>query len=458
MAIKVEPSLGFLGTDSGVLATVTESGSISPIFGNYQVEWWVGEEEHWYRPESETTLAHRRVGSAPVFETSLTISSGRIVAKTWAAIGREAQKPSVITELSNESSAPVAVAIVVTPFNDIKRLRVEKNSLIVDERSQVTVDRPPGYYLLQEGSENLENLIFDGKADKEIPPPLKSRKKSATGALIVPLTHKSGLRFVIAPTIEKKIDPGSLPDFSRVETGWGQRLKTSTTTSLPNKDLGGLGPRDLVDLLISSPTPQGAIRLAAWGLADDASERIASADPNPQWLSAAIELWIRHRRVEDFLPSGAVKIEPLVRSLGKKDALGQVLTSGLTSLLRAIGEDRAARDLNYLDSGFPDSLLSPFDDLVSETNEGVQLLSKSLPQSWYGKDFELHGMATRWGRLGFAIRWHGENAALLWEIEPHDDLAPLITIPGLQKEFSTLKTEGETLLIPLPPKDNNGTT
>ena len=63
MAIKVEPSLGFLGTDSGVLATVTESGSISPIFGNYQVEWWVGEEEHWYRPESETTLAHRRVGS-----------------------------------------------------------------------------------------------------------------------------------------------------------------------------------------------------------------------------------------------------------------------------------------------------------------------------------------------------------------------------------------------------------
>jgi hypothetical protein len=263
---------------------------------------------------------------------------------------------------------------------------------------------------------------------------------------------------VIAPTIEKKIDPGSLPDFSRVETGWGQRLKTRATTNLPNNDLGGLGPRALVDLLISSPTPQGAIQLAAWGLVDDASERIASADPTPQWLSAAIELWIRHRRVEDFLSSAAVKIEPLVRSLGKKDALGQVLTDGLTSLLRAIGEDRAAKDLTNLDRGFPDSLVSPFDDLVSETNEGVQLLSKPLPRSWYGKDFELHGMATRWGKLGFAVRWHGENAALLWEMEPHEDLAPLITIPGLQKEFSTFKTEGETLLTPLPPKDNNGTS
>ena len=107
---------------------------------------------------------------------------------------------------------------------------------------------------------------------------------------------------------------------------------------------------------------------------------------------------------------------------------------------------------------FPDSLLNPFDELVSETNEGVQLLSKQLPRSWYGKDFELHGMATRWGKLGFAVRWHGENAALLWEMEPHKDLVPLITIPGLQKEFSTFKPEGETLLTPLPPKDNNGTS
>ncbi|NCG30550.1 MAG: hypothetical protein GWP27_08820, partial [Bacteroidetes bacterium] len=74
MTIKVESSYGLLGTDSGVSGTVTESGSIHPMFGNYQVEWWVGEEEHWYRPESETTLVHKRVGSAPVFETSLTIS------------------------------------------------------------------------------------------------------------------------------------------------------------------------------------------------------------------------------------------------------------------------------------------------------------------------------------------------------------------------------------------------
>ena len=413
---------------------------------NYQVEWWVGEGDRWYKPEFETTLSHKRIGAAPVFETRLAIPTGQIVATTWAAIGREAQEPSVVTELLNESNAPVALAIVVIPCGEIERLRVEESSLVIDESSQVTVDRPPGYFVLQEESRDLENVVFNGQATKEVPPPIRSRKKNAAGALVVPLTHRSGLRFVVAPTTKRMVKPGDLPASSRVEAGWGQRLKTGAVIKLPTGELGGSDPKALVDLLISNPTPEDTIRLAAWGLADDASERIASADPSPQWLNAAIELWTRHRRVEDFSSSSAIKIEPLVRSLGKKDVLGQASTEGLASLLRTIGEDRAARDLERLNQNLPESPMRPFDDLVFESFEGVQLLAKSLPRSWYGQDFELYGLATRWGNLGFAVRWHGKNAALLWEIEPHENLVPLITIPGLDKEFSTFEPEGETLL------------
>ncbi|HJP15556.1 MAG TPA: hypothetical protein QF762_01140 [Acidimicrobiales bacterium] len=453
MTTKVASPKELIGTDSGISATINEFGSIQPSSGDYQVEWWVGEGGRWYKPESETVFSHKRIGTAPVFETRLIISTGQITATTWATIGREVEEPSVVTEILNESNTPVALAIVVTPFGGIERLRVEENSLVIDESSQITIDRPSGYYVLQEELRDLENEIFNGQATKEVPTPLRSRKKNATGALVVPLIHKSGLRFAITPTAKKMIEPGNLPNSSRVEAGWGQRLKTGATVRLPTSELGGSDLKGLVDLLISNSTPEATIRLAAWGLADDASERIASADPNPQWLNAAIELWVRHRRVEDFLSSTAIKIEPLVRSLGKGDVLGQVSTDGLVSLLRALGEDRAAGDLERLNKGFPGSPLRPFDDLVFESSEGIQLLTKSLPRSWYGQDFELHGLATRWGNLGFAVRWHGKNAALLWEIEPHGNFVPLITIPGLSMEFSTSEPEGETLLTSLLSKD-----
>ena len=41
-----------------------------------------------------------------------------------------------------------------------------------------------------------------------------------------------------------------------------------------------------------------------------------------------------------------------------------------------------------------------------------------------GVDLEVHDAPTRHGRLSFALRWHGEHPALLWELTPPDGGAP----------------------------------
>ncbi len=55
---------------------------------------------------------------------------------------------------------------------------------------------------------------------------------------------------------------------------------------------------------------------------------------------------------------------------------------------------------------------------VIETPTGLDLLP-AVPAEWYGQPVEVHGVPTAHGTLSFAVRWHGERPALLWELEPH---------------------------------------
>src|SRR3712207_8333250 len=49
----------------------------------------------------------------------------------------------------------------------------------------------------------------------------------------------------------------------------------------------------------------------------------------------------------------------------------------------------------------------------------------------------------------FAVRWHGERPALLWELTPHDATTRLsITAPGLDPAWATSELRGEALLGP----------
>jgi hypothetical protein len=81
--------------------------------------------------------------------------------------------------------------------------------------------------------------------------------------------------------------------------------------------------------------------------------------------------------------------------------------------------------------------------LVRETDDGLVLCSM-LPDAWAGQGIEVHDAPTHFGLTSFAVRWHGDRPALLWEVE--GDGPVRITAPGLDPAWSSTERRGEALL------------
>jgi hypothetical protein len=95
--------------------------------------------------------------------------------------------------------------------------------------------------------------------------------------------------------------------------------------------------------------------------------------------------------------------------------------------------------------------------LVLEVGPEGLALCVHWPEAWLGQGLEVHGVPTAHGALSYAVRWHGERPALLWELEPHGAMpdgspnrpsrpAPRLTAPGLDPSWSSEARAGEALL------------
>lgn len=72
-----------------------------------------------------------------------------------------------------------------------------------------------------------------------------------------------------------------------------------------------------------------------------------------------------------------------------------------------------------------------------------------VPPTWAGGAIEAHDLPTQAGGFGFAVRWHDERPALLWELVGQGPVR--ITAPGLDPSWSTTEPVGEALLQPFVP-------
>ena len=90
-------------------------------------------------------------------------------------------------------------------------------------------------------------------------------------------------------------------------------------------------------------------------------------------------------------------------------------------------------------------------EAVGEGAPGL-VLSAVVPPTWLGQGWEVHDAPTAHGNLSYAVRWHGDRPALLWDLERHDGVGPVrLTIPGLDPAWSTTEARGETLLAAVAP-------
>lgn len=99
--------------------------------------------------------------------------------------------------------------------------------------------------------------------------------------------------------------------------------------------------------------------------------------------------------------------------------------------------------------------------LVDDDNPQRWALMPLWPAAWIGQPVEVHGLACTRGLLSFAVRWHGERPALLWEVEPATDRRAaeelVVTAPGLDPLWSGTGLQGEALLAPVPAGHDLGT-
>jgi hypothetical protein len=91
--------------------------------------------------------------------------------------------------------------------------------------------------------------------------------------------------------------------------------------------------------------------------------------------------------------------------------------------------------------------------LVTDGPDGLALVPW-LPPEWRGLGWEVHDLPTRWGRLSYAVRWHGERPAVLWDLGPAGLPVPgdpVVSAPGLSTTWASTDRRGEALLDPVPP-------
>ena len=171
------------------------------------------------------------------------------------------------------------------------------------------------------------------------------------------------------------------------------------------------------------------------------------------FLLGVAELVRMGDRPSIWVPDIATQLERLARS-GTQIAGGTV--EAAARVLHAAGEDRAVADLRRMGLSsqhdhLPDEMpaepaLVPSwaeHRLVTSDEHAAQLMPLSFPPTWLGVDFEAHGLAIGLAStLSFAIRWHGDRPAVLWEVHG----APM---PLSHATWSTGQLSGEALWPPV---------
>ena len=239
-------------------------------------------------------------------------------------------------------------------------------------------------------------LLQRRRPDLELPrPPLREESEGDEHALVYPVAHRTRIRVgVVLGRRAGAIDLTALPAADDITRGWEAQLRRGLRVDLPDDQLQQAVEEARADVLL---TGRDVAPLEDWGFDDEAAAAWSS-------LGFRARRWAQRR--------------------SHRSATWSEVEQGR--------EQGGA------------SLLAPLRSmLVHEAEDGVALLSE-LPPSWVGQPLEVHDAPTRAaGRVSFAVRWHGDRPALLWECERLD---ATVRAPGLDRAWSTPEPSGDALL------------
>ncbi len=484
-------------------AAVDPAGLLTLVDAEWSLDWWIGAEDRWHLASREVAVRQSLQGGSPVVETRLRVPSGDAVHRAYAA--RDATGAEVIVvEIENSSKLPFAVALALRPHTQsavgrIDDLAVDGTSVRVDGTEVMVLPRSPGRMALSDGSADSAAVVFAGAAEPAAATEVRCPSGMAQGALLFPLAHTAVLRVVLPGPRGSQagpIDPAQVPTAAQVASGWSTQAGQGARIEVPDRRLRDAVAASTRHLLLGQGTPAVAAALDLVGFPDEAA-RALLADParlaRTAAPGAALHAVARHwelTRDNDFAARAVEVVAALVPILRRStdpvdQALGARALCGVARLLDAAGQPRAARDAERVASAVPAGvrpaaaaalaeLLSTAGStwtwpgiatghdpdanaalvtlvrnlLVDDAGPGLHL-SAAVPETWLGQGWELHDAPTSHGRLSYAVRWHGDRAALLWHLEPHDQPVPVTITTGLDPGWSTADAKGEALLSPV---------
>jgi hypothetical protein len=357
------------------------------------MDWWVAADDRWHDPAVETTVRQVRLGGVPVVETRVRVPQGDLVQRVFAVADHGG---ITVIEFENLSPMPVAVA--------------------VSRRDLLTARAP-------------SDVVPRGI---ELP----------ADATVHPVGHRSTIRLGLG---HGRAGPGpltgGLPTVVQVVRGWTSQLERASRVVLPEPALAEalLGARAAIALEgLDDPTEdpvafvlgiQEMVRLGA-DPADWMPELAGAAELVARGAVASGMGWDADRALvaaaRVFARSGDLRA--VSDTMAMRSRLGERSS-------RALGDPGGVRTVAWIE----DRLVRP-----EPPGRGC-VLPEGVPQEWRGVNFECHRIpAGPEHDVSYAVRWHGERPAILWEVAGPPGLT--LSAGGPDEPWSTADARGEALL------------
>ena len=391
--------IGLRGAPCGVVDT---AGVAQLDSRKKPTPWWIAASDKWHDPRRSPSVRQRSIDGTPVVETKLAVPGGDVVHRAFAVAD---QGGALIYEFENRSPSAVVVAV---PAGEAS-----------------TTAANPG--TVPQGAD----LGGDVRA--------------------FPLAHASTVRFAWA--LERArwrrtrtLEMSALAATDAVVRGWVQACERASRVSTAGVALTTarcttlLASAREVDALLHDDAARGVLAIAervrmgdsatTWiDVLADAVSRIARRPGDSPWSWRALSIAADVFTVAGEARAASDTVAAWQRCLDSGVQLVDVRQERATSEL--------ARAVAY-SAGAEDRIARPVSPLAT------QLFSDALIDV-RGTNFEAHGVhAGPHHRLSLAVRWHGVNAALLWEVDGPPGLQ--LTAPAVDATFRTSAAQGEALL------------
>lgn len=414
MARNTSPVGVRIGLRGVAQATVDAAGVVHPDdWRGAECGWWVAASDRWHDPRQEPSIRQRQIDGTPVVETKLAVPSGDVVQRVYVVAD---QGGCLVMQIDNQSPEPVAIAVPTASLSS--------------------------------------TAAAGGAIPQGISVP--------TGVSAFPLAHRSSIsfawplersRFVSRQRTSRAIDMGLLPSPDQVVRGWvqsGERASRLTVVSHPlvsaRSTVLMASTHDIEDLLQTS----ASLGVLAIG------ERVRMGDPAHEWVSPMADAVRRIARKPSQSPWSAralvlaahvfARAEETAAASDVVNVWQQLLDTGE---LHVTGTARTEEQHDGLVAAVEFVAAAEEQFVRADAPLHANVLPGGVPDQMRGVNAEAHGViASPQHRISLALRWHGENVALLWEVEGPPGL--LLSAPQVDGAFATSQVQGEALLRVVP--------